>query len=238
MLKSKLKSQSLLTAFLICAIISFGVQAHSIPIGKVSIKAPHLEDFVLIAKESDVKFFNLFQTFTTPNNHLQVAYVQTDAYNKLKAGRQAQLKNYKLVQTVKKLESYDLSSKDFQALKNKVKKDWLKIVAKAQQQFPETMDRISRDIKSKYAVDYDFDIKGMVPIDMMETDNSVTTFNIASVKNEKMDYKMVMANTMLAIKGKLVVLLSYRKFENLNDIEVLKESVRSSRDLFFQANPF
>lgn len=213
--------------------------AKEFKVDSVVLTAPHIDDYVLITESSDEKFFRLFEAFTTQKNQLIVAYVQTDEYNQIKQGQaKVGLKNYKLVQTIKQWEKFNFSNKDFAKIKSKVKKDWDTILQRTQQKMPEFMAKLRNNIKEQYDQEFEFKVNDIVPIDLMETENSVTTINVGHVKSTTGAYKMVMANTITRIKGKVVVLMNFRKFSTYKDIQLLSDSAIQTRDIYLKANQF
>lgn len=226
---------------LICSLSLFNfssVSATEIKIQNIQINAPHINDYVLITQESDQKFYLLFETFTTQKNHLKVAYVQTDEYNQIKQGKRIGLKDYKMVQTIKAWEKFNISNKVFKKIKDKVRNDWTTILEKTKAEFPEVMAKISQDIKHKYKKDFSFEVKDILPVELLETERSITTINIGNVDSEAGRYKMAMANTIIQVKGKVVVLMSFRKFEEASDIQNLKTSTVQTRDAYLEFNQY
>ncbi|WP_029407238.1 hypothetical protein [Thiomicrorhabdus sp. Milos-T2] len=212
------------------------VYASEIDVKGVSLKMPYIEDYVLVTEKSDKGFFKLFKAFTSSKNNLQVAYIQTDEYNAIKKGSSKSLQNYKLVQTIKRMEKYNFSSKDFNNLKAKVNADWMVVAKRAKEKLPNVVAKISDAIKKQYDRDFSFDVNEIIPVDMFETENSITSINIGSVSSTSKKYKMVLANTIIKVKGRLLIIMSYRRLDKIKDIAMLKKSAIHSRNLFIKAN--
>lgn len=214
------------------------VSASEIDIEGVSLKIPYIDDYVLVTEDSDKVFFKLFKTFTSSKNNLQVAYVQADEYNAIKKRSSKSLQNYKLVQTIKLMEKYNFSSKDFNKLKTKVNSDWMAVTKRAKKNLPDVVAKISDAIKKQYDKDFSFDVNEIIPVDMFETENSITSINIGSVSSSSKKYKMVLANTIIKVKGRLLIIMSYRRLNRIKDVTMLKESAIYTRNLFIEANKF
>jgi translation initiation factor 2 beta subunit (eIF-2beta)/eIF-5 len=234
-----MKIKKISTFFILITLNLFllgNASASTINVAGETIKTPYLNDFVLITKESDAKFYKIFETFTSKNNRLKAVYIQTDEYNLIKKRASKHIKNYKLIQTLKSLEKRHISSKDFAMLKQKVKRDWESVLEKVKDKLPDVSAQISRAIKNEYDKDYKFEVDEIIPVELMETDNSITSINIGSVNYSKQKYKMVVANTIAKIKGKVLLILSYRRLQKIKDIQELKQSAIETRNAFIKAN--
>ena len=232
------KIESMVVFFILQLFLLGNATASTMNIAGEDIKAPYVNDYVLITKESDAEFYKIFETFTSKNNNLKAAYVQTDEYNLIKKRSSKDIKNYKLVQTLNSLEKRHVSSKDFLKLKLKVKRDWEVVLEKVKDKIPEITAQISSAIKKEYDTKFKFEIDEIIPVELFETDSSITSINIGSVNSSKGKYKMVVANTITKIKGKVLVILSYRRLNNIKDIQILKESAIETRNAFIEANKF
>ena len=204
-------------------------------VGKVGLKAPNLKGYEVITSDIDKEFYTFFLMVTPEVNALKLAYIDVDDYNQYKGGKVDAVQDYKLVQAPKKFESSYVSLEMFKEHKKRFRSQLKPALDRLRLQWPELAKAVSQKTK-EYGFKFDIGLNETIPIDMFETDESITVIMLAGYESPTGVVDMINATTIIRVQGKLIFLYSFREYTSLHDISIVTESAIEMKDAYLAIN--
>lgn len=231
---------SILRSFSFLVVVALQVIGHPIAtaaspstatVGGISIILPPPEGF----NEPARKFHDLWalmETLTAPGNRLLAVFVSDRDLAREVSGKPAMMNRYFMVQTLRKLESTNISTNEFAKLKNMFKEQQQDLLERHRAVTQRNFDSASKELGRKLQdPTLSLKIGESVPLGIFSEDSSsissafITKYSV--VTDGKADDVLTAGGmTIVLIKGRIVYLFAYSTYKSSGDAEWVRDATR------------
>ena len=212
-------------SLLILAFITYArlALAIDIDIAGETIRIPSPDGFTEV-KSTSQDTFSMFEDMCPAQNRLLAVFVtQRDAGNLLR-GDTADLREYMIVQSVKKLESMTLAKYQFSELRGMLRKEYDSLFQNQEESIDQAVAQAGNALSRRLDSDVQFNINGIVPLGVVaESASSITMSQLAkydmAVSGENIQHTVAGSMTAALVKGKVLYLNVFRTYEGQKDVD-------------------
>ncbi len=191
---------------------------------KIDVQAP--TKFYEISKISP-ETRKIVEGFVPPTNRLLAIFVSEEDLEKVTKGELPELNRYMLLQTYRKLETKNISTKQFQIVIKQIKEQQDTVFNKEKDKIDKLVDNAAEQISNEYDTSMEIKIGEIVPLGVFyEHPNAIGIAILSKVQvadeEEKLNYAITGAFSTILANGKILYAYTYSTYKNKEDINWVK----------------
>lgn len=218
---------------------AFG-KASVVQIGAESIQVPTPAGFVETSRRSQ-ELWNMALAYSAGDARVAAHFVTEPDLKAFEAGKTVHFREFMLVQTPKRAEGIVATQAQFDKLKAGTVDLQRNLAAKLEPRLAAEVEKVSKAISTAQASSIKVRVGEIVPVSIDRNDPKVLVYTVLSragitsgTKTEEQN--MVASTAYCFVKGKVVMLMSYRQFKSPRDLQTSRTTVESWANALIAAN--
>ena len=241
-----MQRRTLLGTFALIGVLPIG--AHSQPFGKASavqigseyVQVPTPTGFVETSRRSQ-ELWNMALAYSVGDARITAHYVAEHDLKAFEAGKLVYFRQFLLVQTPKRAEAIVASQTQFDKLRARTVDLQRNLSAKLEPRIAAEVEKVSKAVSTAQVSSIKVRLGEIVPVSVDRNDSKVLVYTVlshagATVGSKTEEENMVSSTAYCFVKGKVVMLVTYRQFESPSDLQVSRTLAESWANALVAAN--
>lgn len=168
---------------------------------------------------------SIFEAMTPPSNRLLALFVSEPDFKRIASGKSATLSRYFMAQTLRKLESNNVSTRDFVKLQEMFKQQQQDLLERNKNQSQQNIDAASKKLGRQFQdPTLAMKVGEILPLGIFHEGNSsigmaaLTKYSLV-INGKIEEIPMAMAMTLALVKGRVIYLYAYSTYRSNTDVE-------------------
>lgn len=218
---------------------SFG-SAIALQIGLQSIKIPTPQGFVETSRRSQ-ELWNTALSFSAGDARIAAHFVSEQDMRSFEGGNTVVFKQFMLVQTPSRAESIVVSQAQFDKLRASTADLQSNLASSLEPRMTAELEKVSKALSKAQGSLITLRLGEIVPVSVDRNDMQIFSYTVlsqvgASDSKSGSGQNMVATTSYCFVKGKVVILASYRYFTSPQDLQDSRESARAWANALLAAN--